>query len=486
MDPIGTITTYFPFIEKETKNVLEGIMTEASDYYDFVQRLGELVLKNDSPIMVVYFAIHHAILALDYPLIDMIREKYGDNQILGPNLFLSSAYEGTYEDVKKAHELADAILVTEPEDWIALEMHFMKFEADMQNYPTTIYKTSTMDRIRELIDSNPDFGFYETILCDYLSIRAQHDGDPEGRLRCLNRGLEIAKKFDDRLRIAHLLILKASLFKGKAARKLLEQAYEIVDTSLGIPVNFADIIYKLGVLDAIRGDFDNAIKRCLESVSIRERAGLETGTASLFLSLMYNVIGEPESGLEWGLMAEEQFKGRPYLINRSVLFQIWSLILLKRLSEAQIILDTTRESVLKSGDESQLAWLHFVTGVLEYERGDFSLAESSIEQALRIYEKFNWAYAVQIVFLHHLAKVEIHSSDTVEALSPSLALLEEKSISEDLPGIQGQVLLLKAELAIMTSDDALLREIFSQLRSLIEKNSLHFLEPYMESLQANL
>ena len=52
--------------------------------------------------------------------------------------------------------MADAILATEPEDWIALEMHFMKFEADMRNYPTTIYKNSTMQKIRELIDSNPD------------------------------------------------------------------------------------------------------------------------------------------------------------------------------------------------------------------------------------------------------------------------------------------------------------------------------------------
>ncbi|MFX1273297.1 MAG: hypothetical protein ACFFAX_16565, partial [Promethearchaeota archaeon] len=92
MDPIGTITQYFPFIEDETKAILEEIMQKADDYYDFVLKLGELVLKNDSPIMIVYFAIHHAILALEYPLIDRIRSKYGEHQILGPNLFMSSAF----------------------------------------------------------------------------------------------------------------------------------------------------------------------------------------------------------------------------------------------------------------------------------------------------------------------------------------------------------------------------------------------------------
>ncbi|MCK4568254.1 MAG: hypothetical protein KAU48_13195, partial [Candidatus Thorarchaeota archaeon] len=240
MDPIGTITQYFPFIEEETRTVLESIMIEASDYYDFVHKLGELVLKNDTPIMVVYFTIHHSMNALNHKLINKIREKYGDRHlVLCPNLFWSSAYQGTVEDIKKVHEMADAILASEPEDWIALEMNFMKFESDMRNYPTTMYKTSTMERIRELIDSNPDFGFYEIILNDYLALRAHHDGDNEGRLRCINDGIHIAKKFDDQLRVAHLLIYRANFFKGKEARELLEQSYEIVDSKLGIPAMFA-------------------------------------------------------------------------------------------------------------------------------------------------------------------------------------------------------------------------------------------------------
>ena len=486
MDQIGTITTYFPFIDEEVKKVLESIMLEASDYYDFVHRLGDLVLKNDSPIMLVYFSIHHAILALEYPLIDKIREKYEGHQILGPNLFITSVDQGNHENVKKVHELADAVLATQPEDWIALEMHFMKFEADMRNYPKTVYESSNMEKIRKLIDSNPDFGFYEIIICDYLSIRAHHDGDTEGRMQCFDRGLEIAKKYDDRLRVAHLLIMKSSLYKHKEARAILERAYEIVDSSLGIPANFADIIYKLSVLDALRGDFDSAIKRLLQSVSIRERAGLEIGNASLFLSMIFNEIGEPESGLEWGRMAEDQFRSRPYRINRSLLTQIWALILLKRIPEAELLLNTTRESVLKSGDQTHLAWLHFVTGILEIERSHFTLAIDSIEQALRIYEQYNWGYATRTIFLHHLAKAEVYSFNSGDVVSPSLALLDENAINEDLPGIQGQALLLKAEIAMMNNNESHLRDIISQLRSLVTKENLHFLEPYLEHLISRL
>lgn len=489
MKPLGTITSYFPFIDEETRNILEKMMAEASDYYDFIHKLCELVLNNDSPVMVVYFAIHHAALAMEYKLIDKIREKYGHHQILGPNLFYASAYQGTYEDVEKVHELADAIIETEPEDWIALEMNFMKCEADMRNYPTTIYQTSTMERIRELIDSNPNFGCYEIVLNDFLAARALTDGDSEERLRCTDKGLHFAEKYDDRLRQAHFLLRKANIVMNEdlmQSKELLEQAYQIVDSSLGIPTNYADILYNLSIIDAIRGEFDSAIKRGLQAVNFRERAGLNTGNASYFLALYYNIIGEAESGLEWGQMAEDQLKNRPYLINRAVLNQIWSLILLRRLTEAQALIDVTQESIMKSGDEKQLAWLHYVTGALEIEQGDLSLALSSIEQALRIIEKQKSAYVMELFFLHQLAIIEVSSSPPDEVISPSLVILEDKALSEDLPGFLGQVLLLKGEMAIRNNDDALLREILPQLSSLTENENLQFLRDQFDALMRKL
>jgi len=489
MDPIGTITSYFPYIDEDTKNVLEKIMLEATDYYDFVHRLVDLILNEESPIMVVYLAIHHSILASDYKLIDMIREKYGDIQILGPNLFISSAFQGSVEDVKKVHELADIILASEPEDWIALEMNFMKFEADMRNYPKTMYKTETIDNIRKLIDSNPDFEHYDIVLNDYMAMRAHTDGDTEERIRCYNRGLEIAEKFNDKLRKTSILIKKAYLIKDRdrqESRSLLEEAYQICDEVLGIPVYFSEVISILGVLDSIRGEYNSAIRRFLQAVSIRERAGLNTGNASANLSIMHNVISEPESGLEWAQMAEDQYKSRPYLINRAILYQVWSLILLKRTTEAQVLIDTSRESILKSGDQSQLAWLHFVTGVLEFEQGEFSLALSSVEQALRIYESQGWGYHFQLIFLYHLALIEINSINLEKDVSPSLAILEEKALTEDLPGYIGQVLLLKAEIAIHRKDEADLRDIVQKLNPLTEKENLQYLKPSYEILLRKL
>jgi tetratricopeptide (TPR) repeat protein len=489
MEPIGTITQYFPFIDEETKNVLEYVMAHASDYYDFVQKLGEMVLNTDSRVMTVYFAIHHAILAYEYKLIDKIREKYGEHQILEPNLFFASSYQGTYEDVEKVHEMANAILATQPDDWIALEMYFMKFEVDMRNYPKTMYETETMNKIKELMDSESNFGFYEATLYDYLSEKALSDGDADGRLRCINRALRAAKKFNDRVRVAHLLTKKANIIMDQdraECKELLQQAYAIVESSLGIPTNYANILDKLGLVDATRGKFDSAIKGLLDVITLRERAGLSTANASYFLSTLYNLIGEPESGLEWGLMTEDQVRNRPILANRAKLNQIWSLILLNRLTEAQILLDTYQEPILKSGDESQLAWLYFDTGVLEMARGDFASALSSVEQGLEIYEQSRGAFIFELIFLYQLAKIEVYSCTSGETVSPSLAILEDKALSEDLPGILGLVLLLKADAAIMNNDPSLLREIISQLESLSEEEDLKFLKPHFDSLVGKL
>jgi len=489
MDPIGTITCYFPHIEEDTKNVLETIMGEASDYYDFVHRLGEFVLEDERPVMVVYFAIHHAILALNYKLIDKIREKYSHHLVLGPNLFISSAFTGTVEDLKKVHELADAVLATDPPDWLVLEMTFMKFEADMRNYPATIYQDEVMNTILRMIEENPDFGYYDACLYDYLAIRAHADGDSEERMRCVNKAIRASEKFDEQVRVAHMLIRKAGILMSsdpEEARAILQRAYKIVETSLAIPSNYADIIFNLAINDSIRGDFDNAIKRLLDVVSLRERAGLNFGNAAHFLSMIYNVIGDYESGLEWGCMAEDQFKSRSYLINRAVLDQIWSLILLKRLTEAQVLIDATRESVLKSGDESHLAWFHFVTGLMDAEQGDFSAAASSIEQGLRIYEQMGTALVTELIFLHELARIEVSSCTSEEMVSPSLAILEDKAVSGNLTGYLGQVLVLKGEFAIMTGDEALLREVTEQLQAISEKEDLPYLKPHFERLLRNL
>lgn len=484
MEPLGTITSYFQFLDEDTKKVLESTMKKSNDYSDFVSTLKEQVIDTNCSDLVVYFAIHHAAQLFDLKAINEIGEKYSNSLILRPNLFFASAVQGNADDFENVRLSADAVLETNPDDWLALEMHFMKFEADMMRYPETMYDTSNLDKILDMIESNTDFGFYEATLYDYLSLRAHFDGDAEEWARCNQRAIRSARDNNDKIRLIHLLTRKAESLESenrRKAREILLEASEIAE-AMGTKAGHAVVLEQIGTLEMTRGEYNSAIDRFLKAVSIRESMRMDNGNNSLWLSTLYNVIGEYESGFEWGKMTEDQFKHRPQLQQRAILNQVWSLLQMHRMTEAQILLDTTRESVLKSGQEASLAWLHFVTGILESLESDLTSAFSSIEEGLKIYEKRKGTLNMQMIFLYHLAQIEISSSEISTSLYPTLALLEDRANSEDLPGNRGQALVLKSEVALLQNDDASLRTIVQDLRPLAETPSMKFLGPFYDRL----
>lgn len=484
MEPLGTITVYFPFIDSETRGILEKIMGDAANYYDFVKTLQQMVLDSDCSDKVVYFALHHSAQLLDFKAINEIGRKYSDYQLLMPPLFFASAYQGHPEDFEAVRKSANLILSRNPPNWIAIEMHFWKFETESWNYPKTLYDEENLKTIKKMIEKEPRFGFYEALLQTHFASRAHIDGDSMERRNCIDHAIRISREYDDKVRLAYNLRVKANILENEnrvEAREHLLESGRLMKL-IGSKEGYSHVLENISKLEAIRGEFNYAIEHYLETVSIRESLGIETGNISLVLSALYNIMGEFESGLEWAQMAEDQYKTRPKHIPRAILNQVWSLIALGRIAEANLLLDTVQEPIIKSGQETHLAWLHFINGLIEYNEGDFVSASSSIEEALKIYETRDGTMMIQLLFLYHLAKIEISQSEIDTEVYPYLALLEEKSISEDLPGIMGQTLLLKAELALFKNDDSLLRDIVQKLNSLTQEPSMEFLVPPLKLL----
>ena len=56
VEPLGTITKYYKFIDEETKTILDSLMDESSSYFDFVRRLCDVVLENEVPVNLAYIA----------------------------------------------------------------------------------------------------------------------------------------------------------------------------------------------------------------------------------------------------------------------------------------------------------------------------------------------------------------------------------------------------------------------------------------------
>jgi tetratricopeptide (TPR) repeat protein len=489
MEPIGTITMYFPFLDDESREIMQNIMDEAYNYYDFVQRLNERVLNDDVPELAAYFALHHSALLLDIDSIDSISKKYGTVPILRPNLFYASVHQGNYDAVEQVHASADAVLETDPPDWLAVEMRFLKFEVDLLQYPKTLYDTSNLEVLEELISKSPKYEFFENILYDCYRERATRDADTDEIIRSTELAIESAEKHDDIVRLAWHLRTKSTCLRGSdvvQARDALLRAREIME-SLGNDAGLASTLLYLSRLDATRGEYNLAIERVSEAIRIRERMELPVGAYALMLSTLHNVVRDPMSGLEWGRFGEEDFESHPGVKHRAILNQAWSLILLRLQNKAQELIDSVRESIMKSGFESNLAWLYFVTGVFEMAEGNLETAARNMEDAIDLYEG-KPSVENALIIMQYLAQIDLLQAElssrniNEEGIVPWLALLEEKAISDDLPGILGQVLLLKVKLAIARRDEGALRELTDRIRILGESSSMTFLNEELERL----
>ncbi|MHA2142887.1 MAG: hypothetical protein ACXADC_05050 [Candidatus Thorarchaeota archaeon] len=431
----------------------------------------------------VFLAVHFAALLFDFECLDKISKVHGKLPIIRPNLFYGSAFQGRPEDLKKVRESADEVLSGHPPDWLALEMLMIKLEAENSEYPTQVYDTSTYDAIVSLIEENQDFDFYKSRLKDTMTIRAIRDGDVSRALELNQEAIDNSEKNDDINRLAHLLRTRAGIIQSSdrlESQELLHRAMGLMD-SMGDKGGLADVLFLLSKLESIRGDYDSAIEHNLESVRIWESIGMPIGMPALTLSTLYNVIGDYDSGLEWAIMAENELASRPVYQPRAILNQAWSMTLQGKLSEAHQLQDSVRESMLKSGLESNLGWLYFISSVIESAELDFSAAAMSVEESLDIYER-SGGFVSFYICLHHRARIEVHSelnepSSDYESTGPWLTLLEEKAHSENLPGILGQALLLKATSLTMKGVQSEASKVIEQMASLVNQENLEFLRP---------
>ncbi|MFW9912464.1 MAG: type IV pilus biogenesis/stability protein PilW [Candidatus Thorarchaeota archaeon] len=484
MEPIGTITMYFPFLDSKTKGIIENIMHGAYNYYDFVQCLNQRVLDEETTDLTVFFAVHHAAILFDFQWLKKAIKKYAELNIILPNIFIASAFQGHGEDLQRAREAADIVLDSNPPKWLALEMYISRLEAEVLGYPTQLDDRSTIDSIEEIMEKNPELRFYESRVYGNLSYRADNEGDKELALNYIEKAISNAEVHNDLNRLARLLRSKARHLQAvdlKQSADLLERARGMFE-SMGDKDGLADASFQLSKIEAIRGEYDQAIEHILEVIAIRESLGRPIGPYAMTLSTIYNAIDCPTEGIEWALMAQEDLQ--PLHRPRAILNQAWSLILQRKLTEAFMVLDSIRKSILKSGLEYQLAALYLINGVLDMVEGNHSGAAVSLEESLEIYERQKSMMSAHICS-HYLARNEFLSVDSLEPLKgvgPWLTLLEERAISEDLPGILAQALILKSQLFMVLNNQEEFNTAIQEAAILVESANLTYLKDKVSKL----
>ena len=488
MKPIGTITNYIPFMDEVSKSIIIETMAVADNYSDFAKRMTKRVCEEDHSDLTIFFATLHAAFLFDFDCLDKIAKKYGKLPIIRPILFLASAFQGRKGDILRAREASDIVLLSEPAYWLALETNLWKLEAEVMEYPREVYDEGASESINQLLQDNGNLNFLGARYYNLVAEQAKRDGTYDVALQYLQKAIDNSLMHDNQNRLAHVLRQKALIIEVSdriQALQLLKQASTIMK-SLGAVIGFGNIQFQMSKIEATRGEYDLAIQRNMDIISLRQKRGLPVGLFALTLSTLYNVISEPNAGLEWALMAEAELENNVLLYPRSFLNQAWSLVLSHQVSEALALIDSTRESILKSGVETNLAWLYFINGVYEIAEGNFAAAATSIEEALNIYERRRSSMSMNIC-IHHLAKIDVLQSrkepyDDYMGNITWLAQLEEKAVSENLPGVLGQSLLLKAELFLSHGDTEEAKTAFRQLDVLVQQPGLDFLRRQLQKI----
>ncbi|MHA2426111.1 MAG: hypothetical protein ACXAEF_15075, partial [Candidatus Thorarchaeota archaeon] len=452
MDPIGTITAYFPFISSDTKDIIQTSMEEAENFREFVDVLCRTVIDEEMTDEIVFFAVHFSAHLFDLKAINQIEQKYRELSIIGPNLLYASAFQGKRENLKKVREAADNVLSTAPSDWLTIEMHMVKLEAENEQYPMEVYDTATHDTIEDFLKRKPEFDFYRSRFLDSMTIKSIRNGDVDQALDLNYKAIQNAEEYNDINRLAHLLRTRASILQTSnrdVSLKLLERSHKLF-RSMGDKGGMGDVLFLLSKLESIGGDFDRAIEYNVECIDMWLSIGMPTGMFALTLSTLYNIVDDRKTAIEWAKMAESELKSKPMLQPRAVLNQAWALAESGKITEARETVDDVRDSILKSGLESNLGWLYLVDSIIDRLEGNYFVAANHIEESLDIYERARGYFSFYICLIQR-AMIEVSSLDlettitNLEQPGKWLSLLEELARNDNLQGLLAQALILKVE-----------------------------------------
>ena len=436
MEPIGTITMYYPFLEEEIVATLDTIIHEAEDYHDFVSRLGRKVCTEEVPVTLTYLAAVHA-------------QNIGSSEIRAEILFkhgdLTTIKAWVTDDINSRTIAIDEVLSSDLDNWIEIELHYLKTQhPDFRDHLGSLV---SFDKSKELLETDAKLRCFESRILTIEGIVKRIEGDIHGAILNFKEGLNIATEFDDRVRVTDLLLSIGNLTKdinAKESWELFDKAHRSAK-SIGYHRGVGAALLEMGKVSYIRGEYDLAIQSLLESDNIYSSVLLsEDPSVSIQLSRALCAAGDGEEALTWADVA----------INRTqttVVFghlqKAQSLILLGKTGDALEQLDLGKTLALKEGREWDLAQYYFVNGLYENAIGNSLNGIMSLEQSIEIIDRINLGI-LKGQCLIALTKAEMSIYDVggdSDTSGPWMSRLQEYAREKDLPGILMEQALLKAE-----------------------------------------
>ena len=443
MKPMGTITKYYPFIDEETKSILDSLMEGASNYYDFVQRLCTHILENEVPVNLAYIAAGQAWWCRIKETMRSIQEKYKNVPSVRPWGYMhgtTASHQVQYHDA--VVEAVDNALASPVDGWMAVELHLLHAHFHYPVFGDTPSLLEPLEKAKSLIEATPLLTCFDPWILVYEGLAQDREGHTKDAVATYRRGLELARRNDDSLYMHLTFETLSSVLKDidiHESLALLEEMYNL-DQDLEVPYMIAEVLFDSSIVFEETGEYDLAISSLNESIKILSGGD----TVSLALSRIYATLGDGLRALEY---ADEAFD---YVGNLEFptlyIRKAWALALLNRLDEAESNLATAHSLLLKTGQAIRLSRYYHIAGVIEHARGDNLAALDSLEQS---YEIASGIY--EVITLIELARVEtsleVQSTDRTGNVAPGkwLSTLEKYATDRDLPGIRMYTALFKSQ-----------------------------------------
>ncbi|MFW9961873.1 MAG: hypothetical protein ACFFDV_12710 [Candidatus Thorarchaeota archaeon] len=492
MKPIGTITACFPYVDEETRAILQSVMEEVKDYNDFAERLCERALDESLPELTIYFAYYHCYNQEKYDFLKRLIDaniKTELTQIFG---LVAAQRRGVDVEWREYQNAMSSALKHVENDWMACHIYIAwRVMIEFFDLPEAAVDNETLNILTSKIENDEEYGFFLLDVHRITAYRLAMEGNLKEAIKFYDMAISQAKKYDDQEALSMLLVEKANKvkqFNFNEALSLLEIMKKIVD-ELGYTSGKGYYLNELGHIAMAKGEFEKAIDYQNQYVANRLDQGLPVGFMRLVIASIYNQKGDGKTALKSIHESQDDYgKGA------EVLYQIqgtWAYLLLDRIDEASQCLEKARASSLKSGLESYLANIHFLEGLLAKKQGDLSSAIFSFKNALEFYERTQ-----SLTYIHHTlvemvdTEIEITTPKkdgaNLEVSGPWMRRLFDRIEERDLPGTAAQAKLLLAKFRFKQGRIEESRKLVKQVLDISKKTGMHYLKDKAELLVPDL
>jgi tetratricopeptide (TPR) repeat protein len=496
MKPIGSITNIYPFIEPDEILLIQSITADARDYADFADRLRSWVISYDASDVLLYVAWYHTYSSFNARQFRSILEKYSEQPLLRPwFIWWEMTVQESWEWNILQNAVKNAISATS-NPWILYDLYSLQLSCTHSEGAGIIAEDKVIKKMEDLIDDNESLEFTRSRISSHLAERYRNQDNVKA-LELWESTYTHTKTHGEVVFGTTAMVGIAEITSLTEPTKGLDLLQSVADTDkkLGFFDRWTGLFTVMGVVLDARGEYDAAVRSYEESLQRREMS--HPGQSQRFiptcLSRAFRRMGLYEEALEWARMALAQepilsrIPAQGLTVTASINMSA-ALALLGRIEEAKEYCETANQMTLKVGSELWLSDTYFCTGLIERSEGNLIDAMANFERAFEIIERLERQGRINECLLV-LAETEIQLNHEKrkgpidQSASHWLNLAEEMARRKDLPGVLGQVLLLKAKIELLQSDFGSAEIILNQVRDLSEKPGSRFLQQKMTSLK---